>query len=277
MIIGDLINPKNNSYDFWPNDCKVGKWIFQIVSNPINNIDVDKFDYITRDNKAVGLNLGFQYIRLIKQARVYGDNIHYPYQIRDNIFNMFYIRYRLHRGIYNHKAVKAHELLILEAMFELEKTNKISEYVNDSEKMLNLIDLYLNFSNNENVIKIIKRIEMRDLPVCVYEKISKHSFQTLDNELLKGLEVDKTIQILKFKVGYTSGKDDNPLKNVNFYNTKNLEIINVDSAKAYSMLINKEHIEYHTRIYCMNKKNIENVKKFYLIDVNIPPISFHCS
>jgi hypothetical protein len=78
---------------------------------------------------------------------------------------------------------------------------------------------------------------------------------------LKGLEVDKTIQILKFKVGYTNGKDDNPLKNVNFYNTKNLEIINVDSAKAYSMLINKEHIEYHTRIYCMNKKNIENVKK----------------
>ena len=261
LFICDLIHPIEGCYSNWSSKYKVGKWIFQIVSNPVNNIDVDKFDYITRDNKAVGLNLGFQYIRLINQARVYGDNIHYPYQIRDNIYNMFYIRYRLHRQIYNHKAVKAIELLILEAMFELEKTDKISEYINDSEKMLKLVDLYLNFSNNKKFNNIINKIELRDIPVCIYENISKHSFQSLDNDLLKGLVFNNTIKILKFKVGYTSGKDDNPLKNINFYNTKNLEIIMVDSAKAYSMLINKEHLEYHTRIYCMNRNHVNEVKE----------------
>ena len=43
--------------------------VFQIVSNPINNIDVDKFDYIDRDNRATGLKLNFEYGRLISQAR----------------------------------------------------------------------------------------------------------------------------------------------------------------------------------------------------------------
>jgi HD superfamily phosphohydrolase len=46
-VIGDLINPKNAEYSKWKNKYQVGKWIFQIISNPINSIDVDKFDYLT--------------------------------------------------------------------------------------------------------------------------------------------------------------------------------------------------------------------------------------
>ena len=68
---------------------------------------------------------------------------------------MFHIRYRLHRQIYNHKTVKAIELLLLEAMFELE-SDKISEYVNFPEKMLNLIDNYLYFSDNDKIKNIMK-------------------------------------------------------------------------------------------------------------------------
>lgn len=265
-VICDLISPKDDCYDFWPDKFKVGKWIFQIVSNPINNIDVDKFDYITRDNKAVGLSFGFQYSRLITQARVYNDNIHYPYQVRDNIYNMFHIRYRLHRQIYNHKTVKAIELLLLEAMFELESDNKISEYVNSPEKMLNLIDNYLYFSDNDKIKNIMKKIDSRNIPIMIYENISKKSFKNFNNEIMNIPVIKNTIKVVKFKVGYTSGKDKNPLNNISFYNTKTLEVIKVDSTKEFSMLINQNHQEFYTRLYCLDRKKIKEVKEILKIN-----------
>ena len=44
---------------------------------------------------------------------------------------MFFVRYRLHRQIYNHKTVKAIELLLVNALFMLEETENISQFIND--------------------------------------------------------------------------------------------------------------------------------------------------
>ena len=56
---------------------------------------------------------------------------------------MFFIRYRLHRQIYNHKVVKAIEILILQILVELEKNMKISEYILDVNKILLLDDSFI--------------------------------------------------------------------------------------------------------------------------------------
>ena len=82
-VIKDLIHPGKSyleDYEKWSEEFKVGKWIFQIVSNPKNSIDVDKFDYINRDNKAIGLKLDVDFSRLIMKARVINDEIFYPIQ-----------------------------------------------------------------------------------------------------------------------------------------------------------------------------------------------------
>jgi HD superfamily phosphohydrolase len=76
-VISDLINPNKAEYNKWNSKYKVGKWIFQIISNPLNSIDVDKIDYLTRDTKATGLKYGFNYIRIIKDARVINNKICY--------------------------------------------------------------------------------------------------------------------------------------------------------------------------------------------------------
>ena len=110
----------------WPKKYKVGKWIFQIISNPLNSIDVDKFDYLLRDTQAVGLKLSFNYSRIIGEARVIDKKICYSSQCSEDIYHMFFIRYRLYRQIYNHKAVKAIEILIIKILFELEKEYKIT-------------------------------------------------------------------------------------------------------------------------------------------------------
>jgi HD superfamily phosphohydrolase len=265
LVIGDLIYPKKSNYDKWESEFKVGKWLFQIVSNPKNNIDVDKFDYIYRDNQAVGLKLNFEYERIIEQSIVINDDIHYPIKVKDDLYHMFFIRYRLHRQIYNHKTVKSIELLLVDALFKLEETENISSCINDPERMIQFTDSYLRNCNNKNVKEIINRIECRILPSLVFESISIGDIK-LDEDTEKRineLEKENLIKTMKFKVGYISGKGKNPLNSILFYNSKNKNVIKIESLKNFSLLINNKHQENFFRIYCMNKELKSELKNYF--------------
>jgi HD superfamily phosphohydrolase len=277
-VIADLINPKESDYNKWKPKYMIGRWIFQIISNPLNSIDVDKFDYLTRDTMAVGLKLGFDYSRIMSDARVIENNgktmICYSSQCSEDIYHMFFIRYRLHRQIYNHKAVKAIEILIIQLLFELEKEMNISEYIMDPEKMILLTDNFVMsshmFTKNEIVKNIISNINMRILPKMVYQEISLNNIEFDINKLedqFKGM-----YQVVRFKVGYVGG-NKNPLNKIYFYNFKTGNIISENKVKNFSLLINQKHQEYFLRVYCLNIENLDMMKQLFdnnennLIDV----------
>ena len=45
--------------------------MYDIVANKTNSLDVDKFDYLQRDSKNIGVKtVGFDYQRLINNSRV---------------------------------------------------------------------------------------------------------------------------------------------------------------------------------------------------------------
>ena len=251
IVIGDLINPKDNNYDNWNEKYKIGRWIFEIVSNPRNNVDVDKFDYINRDNRAIGLKLDVDFSRLIMQARVINDEICYPIQAKENIYHLFFIRYQLHRRIYHHKTVKAIEILMGQLLMELEKTENISEYLYDIDKMILLVDNFVFHSNNNIVKNILNNIETRKLPSLVFEKISLEEFKFPD-EVFKEFD-SNSYQVIYYKVGYTSGKNPNPLSKVTFYTPKNNKIIPDITIQNFSLLTNENHQEFVCRVYCLNK------------------------
>ena len=60
-LICDLINPPEHLKD---------EWLYQIVCNKINHIDVDKIDYILRDSYHIGLPLQGEFSRLISMVKV---------------------------------------------------------------------------------------------------------------------------------------------------------------------------------------------------------------
>ena len=262
-VIGDLINPKEAEYSKWKPKYHVGKWIFQIISNPINSIDVDKFDYLTRDTQAVGLKFGFDYSRLICDAKVIDNKICYSTQCSEDIYHMFFIRYRLHRQIYNHKAVKAIEILLVKLLFEIEKEHKISEYLFDPEKMIELVDSYIWHmpSINPIVKKLIDDINQRKLPKMVFQSISLQPMDFPIDKLKEKFGNDK-FEIVKFKVGYVGGKSSNPLNHITFYNSKTGQIILENKVKSFSLLINQKHQEYFLRVYCTDLNIIKEVNEF---------------
>jgi len=261
-IIGDLINPKEAEYSKWKSKYQIGKWIFQIVSNPLNSIDVDKFDYLVRDTQATGLKFGFDYSRIIEDARVIDNKICYSHQCSEDIYQMFFIRYRLHRQIYNHKAVKAIEILVIKLLFELEKEMEISRYILDPVKMLELVDSFIWHNKlNDKIKQVIKDIETRKIPKMVYQDISLNPCEFDENKLKSQFETD-SYHILRFKVGYVGGKT-NPLTKVPFYNLKNGKIISENKVRSFSLLITQKHQEYFLRVYCLDLAKKNNFIKYF--------------
>ena len=267
-VINDLINPSISCYDDWDEKYKVGKWIFQIISNPVNCIDVDKFDYLVRDTITLGLKFNFDPSRIINDIKIIDDNICYSIQSSEDIYQMFFIRYRLHRQIYNHKAVKAIEIIILQILLELEKIMKISEYILDVNKIILLDDSFIwhcHINNNNIIEKLINNIHERKFPKMIYQYISLNilDFQDIEKKIINTFD-SSTYKIIKFDVGYISGNNSNPLHKVIFYKIKN-NIINIikNEDSSFSLLLNHSCKEYFFRVYCINNDKLLEFNNYF--------------
>ena len=218
LMIGDLIYPKINNYDNWRDDYKIGKFIFEIISNPINSIDVDKFDYLSRDNYATGYKLNFNYDRIISQAKIINDHIYYPEQVKEDIVNMFYIRNKLHTVVYNHKTVKAIEILIIKVLKKLKINIKnINDIINLTDDIIYQLDK-----------ELIDKIYSRKLPKLVGQ-IRTFDEISLD---IKGVDI----------IGYKLGFKNNPLDKLLLYNTKTNTPIEYNNTNEFKL-------EYFYNIY----------------------------
>ncbi|KAG4208555.1 hypothetical protein ERO13_A03G140101v2 [Gossypium hirsutum] len=92
------------------------RFLYDIVANGRNGIDVDKFDYIVRDSRACGLGCNFQFQRLLETMRVMGDEICYRAKDYLTVHKLFATRADLHRTVYTHAKVKAIELMVVDAL-----------------------------------------------------------------------------------------------------------------------------------------------------------------
>lgn len=109
MILGSV----NHTYT---KVLKEKPFLFDIVANGQNGIDVDKFDYIERDCRACGLRSSFQFERLMESMRVMGDEICYRAKEYLNVHKLFEMRADLFRRVYTHPKVKALELMLADAL-----------------------------------------------------------------------------------------------------------------------------------------------------------------
>jgi HD superfamily phosphohydrolase len=264
-IIKDLINP----IKFILKD----KWVYQIIANCYNGIDVDKFDYISRDTKNIGLCYGFDYQRLLKLSRVINNHISYPIKTIFEVNNLFQTRYRLHREIYNHPVVKSIEYMINDILKFCEDELKISNKINDSNEFIKLNDNILSniefmSSENPNILKakeLIKRIKLRDLykylgeinnpnfDISSLNSIKEYIKENDSSYIFPYIEKEDDIIIEKLNLSYSF----DPLEHVSFYDNDNLVKINKNE---YINIINPIK-ERKTRFFTKNKKDKKNINE----------------
>ncbi|XP_043807198.1 deoxynucleoside triphosphate triphosphohydrolase SAMHD1 homolog isoform X2 [Manihot esculenta] len=148
-------------------DSKEKRFLYDIVANGRNGIDVDKFDYIVRDCRACGLGCSFEFPRLMETMQVMDDEI--CYRAKDcwcllsstqkhlvliliilclilvilldlTIHKLFATRADLYRTVYTHPKVKAIELMIVDALLKANDYLQFSSYIQDPAEYWKLDD-----------------------------------------------------------------------------------------------------------------------------------------
>jgi HD superfamily phosphohydrolase len=248
-FISELINPNSLT----PNN-----FIFQIISNTLNGLDVDKLDYIFRDSFYLGSGTPFDLGRIISHAKVIDGNICFPEKVSYDIYKVFRTRYDLHKQYYNHKTVVCIEYMVRDILQSIDSLLKITQIINsgnldqfinltdsvilDTTKILKNCDSYyqLNKYPIDSIDKLIDRIETRNIYKCLYSGSYNTEESDIDNQItqvinkLDSKSIDKNkILIVKNKIGLLSGNKSHPFDNFYFYDRN-------DNAK----LLPKEKISY---------------------------------
>lgn len=209
------------------------RFLFDIVANGRNGIDVDKFDYIERDCRACGISNSFNFPRLMENMRVIDNEICYRAKENRNVYDLFQTRANLFRTVYTHAKVKALEYMLVDALVLANDYLLISENIQDPENFWKLDDTILKTIETSDkrelaeAQKIVIRMRRRQLyRYCNEYAVPKDQlehFKTVEpadivcSQVRSGVNlcVDDII-VSNVKIDLTRGKED-PVQSVHFF------------------------------------------------------------
>ncbi|KAF9457401.1 hypothetical protein BDZ94DRAFT_233579 [Collybia nuda] len=247
-------------------------FLFDIVANKRNGLDVDKFDYILRDSRGIGDPMSIALPRIIQSARVLDNQICYDIKDANQIYDICSMRFKLHKIVYNHKAAKAIEYMIIDGLLAAEPILKIAERVFQPERYLHLTDNIMpqiEADPNPELAParaIFERIRNRDLYKMVDYKVVDwplidffKGFMTADRIVDEAKKIHDTgvdagaltahDVIVDFSVMHYGMKEKNPLDFVKFYSKRNPNQGYSASRGDYSNLMPTYHAELLVRIF----------------------------
>ncbi|KAG9105682.1 hypothetical protein FRC07_009124 [Ceratobasidium sp. 392] len=249
-------------------------FLFEIVANNRNGIDVDKFDYIQRDTHAVGNKMNDVTSRLIRSARVIDGQICYADKDWYMVSQLFESRFALHKMIYNHKSAKAVELMIIDALVQADPYLGLTDKIHKPDEYLYLNDsilLEIERSKCPELApsrEIIRRIRTRQL----YKHVDVHMFAAEHRDTLKKLtpslvaEAAKSIDMpngedttlaatdvaIDLTLIHLGMKDKRPVDLVMFYGKRNPNVCHRAAPENVSHVFSEFSQELCLRVFTRN-------------------------
>ena len=251
--IGDMIQGTNNGF------------MYQIVNNTLNSIDVDKFDYIERDCHCLGFRqFPFDSQRMMKRSMVFNDTICFDAKIVHSIYSLFSCRFNLFQQCYSHRVGQAIGLMIQDALLEAKDTLNLISRISEPEdyyKMTDSIIFEITSSNDSALNKakdIINNIHFRKLYTQAGQLIFSHdvSHEHITKEKIASYssqnnQIRPSDLIVKwFKLTY-----GNPADQVWFYNEFN-ETHRIPREKV-SSLIPANYCDRFVRVFVKDPEKLE--------------------
>uniref|UniRef100_A0A6B2L412 HD/PDEase domain-containing protein n=1 Tax=Arcella intermedia TaxID=1963864 RepID=A0A6B2L412_9EUKA len=263
-------------------------WMFEIVANRRNSVDVDKFDYLARDSYNCGIKSSYDSSRLMIFSRVINNEICYHHKEGWNLNSLFNTRYSLFKQVYSHKVGVAIEHMVADALTLADKHMKISERSQSPATFTHLTDCIIKTieasteAQLEESRKLIKRIRRRDLYKCVEECIVpgdkiQHFKVPSAAEVVSGYSSDgleslsEDDVIVDTHINNYALKDKNPIDSIHWFSKwEGNESFSL-SQKDISLLAPSTFSEKYIRIYCRQKDKIaatQNAWRNYLRKTN---------
>uniref|UniRef100_A0A452QUV8 SAM and HD domain containing deoxynucleoside triphosphate triphosphohydrolase 1 n=1 Tax=Ursus americanus TaxID=9643 RepID=A0A452QUV8_URSAM len=285
LITGPLESPIKDSSWPYKGRPKEKSFLYEIVANKRNGIDVDKWDYFARDCHHLGIQNNFDYQRFIKFARVCEVDNRKRICTRDkevgNLYDMFHTRNSLHRRAYQHKVGNIIDTMITDAFLKADpyieitgaegKKYHISTAIDDMEAFSKLTDnifleiLYSSDPKLDAAREILRKIEYRNLYKYVGEtkpkgktKIEREDYKCLPEEIASAkpsdilLEAelkaeDLIVDVINMDYGM---EDENPIDHVRFYCKSDLSKPVKITKDQVSELLPERFAEQLIRVYC---------------------------
>uniref|UniRef100_A0A0D6R5S2 HD domain-containing protein n=1 Tax=Araucaria cunninghamii TaxID=56994 RepID=A0A0D6R5S2_ARACU len=209
------------------------QFLFDIVANGRNGIDVDKFDYIERDCRGCGLRSSFQFDRLMESMRVMDDEICYRAKEYLTVHKLFETRAELFRVVYLHPKVKALELMLVDALLLANGYLQISSQIYNPADYWKLDDSVMKTietASDEELQEsqaLILRMRRRDLyrfcnEYSVPEDQLEHFKEVTPKDIVcaqtrSGICLkEEDVAVSNIKIDLTRGRE-NPLNSVHFF------------------------------------------------------------
>uniref|UniRef100_A0A3Q1ISP6 HD domain-containing protein n=1 Tax=Anabas testudineus TaxID=64144 RepID=A0A3Q1ISP6_ANATE len=177
-------------------------FLYEIVSNKTNGVDVDKFDYFARDCHHLGMQNNFDYRRFLKFARVCeAEDGKKHICIRDkevfNMYDFFYTRYCLHRRAYQHRVNKKFDINYgmkeknpIETVYFYTKSNPQKAVKLPKEQVSHLLpDTFSETFIRVYCKKTLRTAEKTQLMNCCKEKIFEPLQVIFTSRLLNLVEI----------------------------------------------------------------------------------------
>ncbi|OAF68568.1 Deoxynucleoside triphosphate triphosphohydrolase SAMHD1 [Intoshia linei] len=204
-------------------------FMYEIVSNSINGIDVDKFDYIMRDSHYVGLSTG-----MCEAFKLAKDYIYYSNK-------------------------KGEKVTIIEGLDD----PFVFTQMNDS-----IYDM-IRWSPDERILparRILEKIENRSIYKYVCEWLIKYPFdkEEIKSKIIKecnSKEINNE-NVIIITVHYDYGKGhQNPIENINFYSKLNPDKVFKISRKEISTILPQNYRDSKGMVYLKNNAllNIDKI------------------
>ncbi|XP_027357843.1 deoxynucleoside triphosphate triphosphohydrolase SAMHD1 homolog isoform X2 [Abrus precatorius] len=207
-----------------PRSSSEKSFLYDIVANGRNGIDVDKFDYISRDCRACGLGCNFEFQRLLETMRVVDDEICYRSKDYLTIHKLFATRADLYRTVYTHPKVKAIELMVVDALVHANNYLEISSHIHNPSEYWKLDDTIVKTIETapsqelKEARELILRIRRRNLyQFCNEYAVPKNMLDNFKKVTAQDIVCSQEdVAICNVKIDLTRGKH-NPLESINFF------------------------------------------------------------
>lgn len=260
--------------------------LYQIVANHFNNIDLDKFDYLSRDAHSLGFSSDLNSQRIIDNIIIDNNgNLAYAKHCSTEIYSMFHKRYLMHKSVYSHKGSKIIELMINDIIKLVDPIFGISKMIDNINEFCKLTDntiffwldnamnssYFLNTQLDELSMNIIKEaytiyqniIRRKLYKIIIDTNCVDHLYDFIIYLKNKNIST-MCLEIVSTNIGFVSSNNENPFNSIYFYDSK--------KSNGESFLLNKKQIssfltdtfmENNNYLICKDRDKYPNILNMY--------------
>ncbi|XP_060912851.1 deoxynucleoside triphosphate triphosphohydrolase SAMHD1-like isoform X2 [Labrus mixtus] len=281
MIAGPLQESKEQE---WPYKGRKEEksFLYEIVSNKRNGVDVDKFDYLARDSSYLGIKNNFDFHRFLQFARVCKVDGRKTICTRDkeedNMYDLFYTRHRLHKRAYQHRVNKVIEHMIAEAFVKADGHIEIegsegsagSEGTIGSKGSRGLFTLSTAFKNMEAYTKLTDNVfeeilnssrpELQEAKKILQDIVSRKIYKFVGER--KPKDPIEDWKVINMDYGM---KDENPVEHMHFYSKYEPDVAKTMSTENASRIRTTIFSEQLIKVFCkkIDEQSVEAAKKHF--------------